>query len=179
MLGNALVPLVARLAFARLYSGFTVQNISQLRGMIQYSPAEGSPVVLTKRVKHGSISRPGRVIEHKIMTESLPKTATINVVLDPGWYKSTRSYQENPSRRPLPPLAASKRIDKWPTPRTMSPTHSGLLTARTVRDLPTTVMFTKTHNGTDQRRRQDSHGINPEFVEWLMGFPKGWTAAGV
>lgn len=59
----------------------------------------------------------------------------------------------------------------WSTPRHSSHT-SNVITTRTCRDLPTQVRFEK--NTPNHLRRGV---LNPEFVEWMMGYPKSWTRA--
>jgi len=49
---------------------------------------------------------------------------------------------------------------------------ANVLTQRTVRDLPCQVRFERS---TPDELRGGS--VNPEFVEWLMGYPRGWTRA--
>lgn len=59
---------------------------------------------------------------------------------------------------------------KWSTPRHGCTGASNYLTERSLRDLPTQVRF--------ERSTSDRHrggGVNPAFVEWLMGYPSGWT----
>lgn len=178
MLGNAVVPLVARLAFARLYSGFRIGAVGQLKGVVLHAPtiADGTvPLGSAPGVNnHGELVGK-RITVRQVSETRVPRSATITCVLDPEWFASKRVYQANSYRRPLPPVHLPITISRWPTPRTQSSTHSGLLTARTVFDTPTVVMFAKSLNGVRQPRPTTDHGINPEFVEWLMGFPRGWT----
>jgi hypothetical protein len=61
----------------------------------------------------------------------------------------------------------------WSTPRHSSHT-SNVITTRTCRDLPTQVRFER--KTPDHLRRGV---LNPEFVEWMMGYPKGYTGGWV
>jgi DNA (cytosine-5)-methyltransferase 1 len=58
--------------------------------------------------------------------------------------------------------------DYWATPRTLS-RASQTLTKRTILDLPTQVKFEI--NSTGPR----DGVVNPNWLEWLMGYPKDWT----
>ena len=60
----------------------------------------------------------------------------------------------------------------WATPRHSATGATNYLTQRSMRDLPTQVRFER---GTPDALR---HGaLSAEFVEYLMGFPIGWTLA--
>ena len=173
MLGNALVPMVARLAFVRLLSGFKTCCISEITGeVVPSSLAKGVDSNGKRKVKHGSYTR-GVIVAHTV--RETHDAAKITVVLDPTFYNTERRYQANPSRSPLPVLTTQKQLTRFPTPRKMSPTHSYALNERTIRDLPTVAMFASRVNGVKQKKTNDGNGINPEFVEWLMGFPRGHT----
>jgi hypothetical protein len=58
----------------------------------------------------------------------------------------------------------------WCTPRYCNVTISTVLTERCLKDLPTQVRFEV--NTPDALR---GGRLNPAFVEWLMGYPTGWT----
>lgn len=173
MLGNALVPMVARLAFVRLLSGFEICCISEMTGVvIPHPPTKGTISNGNKKVKHGSYTR-GVIMAHNVQEKNV--AVDVDVELDPTFYDTERQYQANPSRSPLPAFATQKQLTRFPTPRKMSPTHSYALNERTIRDLATVAMFASQVNGVKQKITTDSQGINPEFVEWLMGFPRGHT----
>ena len=89
------------------------------------------------------------------LLENLPKSGmTLNGVL----------YQQQEWVRPIAENASSS----WPTPtaRDYKGASGHKKLARRLADL------------TIQARLRDgvsTGSLNPEFVEWLMGFPKGWT----
>jgi hypothetical protein len=58
----------------------------------------------------------------------------------------------------------------WCTPRYCNVTISTVLTERCLKDLPTQVRF-EVHTPDALRGGR----LNPAFVEWLMGYPTGWT----
>jgi site-specific DNA-cytosine methylase len=66
---------------------------------------------------------------------------------------------------------AVEGVDKWATPRHGCTSACNYLTTRSLRDLPTQVRF---EASTADRHR--GGGVNPAFVEWLMGYPAGYTA---
>ena len=179
MLGNAVVPMVAMVAFARLFSGFRVNTLSQLQqGPVMYmeiSKASDS-IPFTSKIKHGSFLKfndnADFVVEHEV---AIIIHAKMRIELNPKHYVTSRVYQENSGRNPLPSLKSSIVKDKWPTPRKMAATHSYALTSRTKNDLPTVAMFASKVQGKALPRTKDGQGINPRFVEWLMGFPLDHT----
>jgi hypothetical protein len=79
------------------------------------------------------------------------------------------------STKPASPLLSSDLIIEpvvqytWATPRRSLPL-TNFLTARSVRDLATQVRFER---GTPKSMRKGC--VTPEFVEYLMGYPPGWT----
>lgn len=58
----------------------------------------------------------------------------------------------------------------WATPRASITLSARVLTERTQRDLPVQVRFEK---GTRNRHLP----VNPQWVEWLMGYGPDWTRA--
>jgi hypothetical protein len=58
----------------------------------------------------------------------------------------------------------------WATPRGGAIGSTRVLTKRSITDLGTQLRF---EAGTPDRTRPGRP--DPEFVEWLMGFPPGWT----
>ena len=84
------------------------------------------------------------------------------------------------------PMEVQGKVRQWPTPRGTDGEHGGRVTSRKARnggnliEAVSAVSFpTPTANRRDGLR---SHGVNvvtgtlnPTWVEWLMGFPRGWT----
>jgi hypothetical protein len=78
---------------------------------------------------------------------------------------------ERPSlnqRHPI--LDAPVRVRSWATPRRGMQRACRVLTKRSALDLPTQIKF---EAATEDRESP----MNPEFLEHLMGYPVGWTAA--
>ncbi len=92
----------------------------------------------------------------------------LNLVFDPAAYRASKppsaSITTERIKAPVPAL-------RWATPRYGITGGSNYLTARTIRDLVTQVRFERS---TDKATRAGS--ANPAFCEWLMGYPRGWTA---
>lgn len=64
------------------------------------------------------------------------------------------------------------------TPRLTHPPHSRKLTHRTYQDLETQLVHwdkTKKNLRKAAKKKPIEAIVNPEFVEWLMGYPPGWT----
>lgn len=92
------------------------------------------------------------------------KKPNLHLVLDPKLYKGTVKGPQTCDELPGPTIFRG-----WSTPRHSSHT-SNVLTTRTCRDLPTQVRFEKS---TPNHLRRGV--LNPEFLEWMMGYPKDWT----
>lgn len=94
-----------------------------------------------------------------------------SLCFDPSAFVSPKE----PSRQ-----LTAKRLEKpklariWATPRHGMVGACNFLTERSVRDLPTQVRFER-----DTPDHLRGGIINPEFVEWLMGYPAGWTTLAV
>lgn len=167
MLGNAIIPAVARLAFFRLYSGFAIQTYADLK---KASAVEFSRTLIGAAAKspaeHGSMDTCVKVMRVSIVVADL--------VIDPKHY-STKSL----GRGTLD--VASKKIVEpfkrqfWPTPRTSCPGYSNYLTKRTAQDLPTVALFVSSVGGLKTPRTRQGQRLSINFVEWLMGYPRNHT----
>lgn len=86
-----------------------------------------------------------------------------------------------PSNKVVKPRGASRyTFNHWSTPLSTKWTPSKIGTNRTAFHLPNQILYEKDtrmymrHSGKED---VDDWIVNPEFVEWLMGFPTGWTVA--
>lgn len=91
------------------------------------------------------------------------------LVFDPRVFRSAKPpgallVKEGILDRPI-----TKKL--WATPRRSCTGAGNFLTERLSHDLPTQIRF---EIGTNDKIR--SGKVSPEFVEYLMGFPIGWTA---
>jgi DNA (cytosine-5)-methyltransferase 1 len=172
MLGNALVPAAARLAFARLYSGFEIKTLTDLESK---SIIAWNNMVAGKMVS--AIPRHGGSHGTAFIAASLPRVVprTMRITLDPKHYSTNQEYQKNSLRVPSPLVKKPITKSLFPTPRASLATHGHVLSERTVRDLPTFVMYMSNMEGHRFTKTCDKDSINPKFVEWLMGFPPGHT----
>lgn len=100
-------------------------------------------------------------------SEAISKVKTFpDIVLDPRHFTA---YKEGDHARRL-------KMTLFPTPRAQMWRRSYTLTARTSRDLPTFVLFVKNIGGVAMERPESDMVVNIAFVEWLMGYPRGWTS---
>jgi DNA (cytosine-5)-methyltransferase 1 len=161
MLGNSIVPMAARTAFYRLYSGFN--------GGLSYRP--DCVLAASGTAKHACIIA-GRVVKCKSVPSKLPD---MRIILDPAHFRTKKEYVANPSRPKRSPAVSEPFILKaWPTPRTGGITHSHNLSKRTASDLATVAMYASSVNGVRQAKTDDGMRMNVTFVEWLMGYPRGY-----
>lgn len=195
MCGNSVVPDAVRAAFAYLVDDIALRK---RMGPAAYARDTDEPPLYkpwrqghaaTRWPSHGHVSatplpeavpvrrRAGAVAKANLVPFAarwgpnvLRTTPFPNILVDP------RSFQ---SHRPMASSLTQKRLRKpvkcryWSTPR-----HGNIgacihLTSRTIRDLPSQIRFEK-------RTPQELRGghVAPEFLEWMMGYPIGWTDAG-
>jgi hypothetical protein len=93
------------------------------------------------------------------------KIKPLDLMLDPRNYDSGRELH-NTTPIITTPLARTR----YPTPRYGNDTVMNGLSYRATTDLGTFLRFER--NTPDEIRGMRT---NPTFVEWLMGFPDGWT----
>ena len=109
------------------------------------------------------VPQAARAAFHRIVTGKTVETvpATRPLCLDPQAFKgkSLRSPSSTVIRKIL-----------WATPLATSTTASQILTERNSRLLPNQLRFER-----DTPDNLRLGWMNPRFVEWLMGYPKGWT----
>ena len=157
LLGNAVVPDAARHAFLHL---------------LRPSPngKAGAKLPLSE-VKLWPDS--GMVQGAALLTLPSPaaphRRAPLPITLVPEKHARPQGYIP---KNKLSPLRGPTTRPYWATPRAGLTGASQVLTERTSRDLPTQVRH---EAGTPDRER--ACPVAPEFLEWLMGYPRGWTRA--
>lgn len=167
LLGNSIVPCVARLAFFMLASGFRQADICATKLIMD----EASPALRTTVDE----SRPGFEFPRWGGVDSC------SVYSIPTWHfkrpnLSLRLFQNRDLTIPLSekitsPVINSQQMQLWSTPRAGCVGSSRILTERSSRDLPTQVRF---EEGTPDELR--SGQLNPDWIEVvLMGYPSGYT----
>lgn len=170
LLGNSVIPDVVRFAFLYLWTGSRM-SFSKVFAATSYPrqlPDESTATVSSTPPANGMAT-------DKDVVKALPPPRGIldlpksrQRVLDPKAY--VRTGAKNPINT-LEPHAAPITITTWATPR-FGGGGSKVLTSRTERDLGTQLRF-----ASDTPNALREGDPNPEFVEWLMGFPRGWTDA--
>ena len=86
---------------------------------------------------------------------------------------------------PVPGTDSESKLDFYPTPR-RGITHASSLSERSVRDLPTILVYCRetrealTSAGVTLPAERPMHSLltpSARYVEWLMGYPRDWTRA--
>lgn len=169
MLGNAIVPLAARTAFVRLMTGFETPFLDpKKRITIHFRPVEGpSP-------SRGA-GQNGCVVDGKRIRVPKPVPSprkSLQIVLDPKHYRSDAAPSSLISTE-----VVRRKVTKtaWPTPRHGNTGNCNVLTKRSMDDLPTVALFASSVLGKQLRKTGPGDKVNPEFVEWLMGYPRHHT----
>lgn len=183
LMGNSVVPDAVRYAFLYLASRFThvpVRSLSTKSGWhVEPAPRPSSAAVhlarageppKLKRWPRCCIYTPaGEMVPHPSLPPYRPGLQ-LKLVFDSHLYKAPQGYSE---LKIYPILRRPVVAKSWATPRHGVTGASNALTQRTVRDLPSQVRFERS---TPNRLRPGA--VNPVFVEWLMGYPAGWTRGG-
>jgi DNA (cytosine-5)-methyltransferase 1 len=163
-LGYSVVPDVVRAAFMFLAAGFVPVAIAATSLTL-------APVGLTKRVTDGlPFPKAGVVTSKRTIwrAASYPSCSiTESIELVPGAFKSSK-----PPAKALTSgmLVAPKVLTLWGTPGPRLGT-ANYLSQRNNRMIHVQLRFEK--NTPDHLRKGRT---SPGFLEWLMGYPPGWTA---
>lgn len=163
ILGNSVVPCCVALAFRMLWSGCTTTI-----GQFEAHDAALTPAAPLERArtKHFGCAVDGVPRACAKPTGLVPKP-DLRIVLDPTAYDAGEGYEAPRNARPK---SEPYSIPVWPSPRHLNGWRGAkTLTWRGRGDLGTAVRFATSTAG-------DREGFtNPEFIEWLMGYPSGWT----
>ena len=166
VLGNAVVPDAVRLAFLRLFTIGKVRRIS--KGNAKYVvSACAKPAQKKPGVKGASIT-----IADKVGTRFVQAFAPIEggapplkIILNP---RAIRMPITISPLRTSPLVQKPLMLGRWSTPRHGNIGPCQVLTERSSRDLSTQIKF-------EQHTQNRNSPANPEFGEWLMGLPVGFT----
>jgi site-specific DNA-cytosine methylase len=176
MLGNSVVPDAVRYAFVYLVSRcthvpVTLDTPSRWKLVTSYQPYSKQRQRKSDDIqswpKHGILTVNGNI--ENIVVELTPfrKQHLKKLVFDPSCFKSTQA----PSPLMRADLVTTPKVQyTWSTPRHGNVGMCNYLTERSIRDLDTQIRFERK---TPKRLRKGP--VNPVFVEYMMGYPPGWT----
>jgi hypothetical protein len=171
LLGYSIVPDIVRLAFLLCWTG--------LRGPVPDILSSGKwtltfPLTTSRTKAVPTVGGALLAGDTEIMNVSIPKgiapenpAPSSQIVLVPDAYISHKEKNPNQTARPL---TKPTILRAWASPRGTMMQASGVLTVRSQRDLPTQLRFEQ-----DTPNAIRSGFPNPTWIEWLMGFPTGWT----
>ncbi len=170
-LGNSVVPDCVNLAFRALWTGLAVplDDLWDLEGPVDLKPASPAPAKTRVSARYG-VGVDGVVVPALPPPGVVPKP-NLRIPLDPEAFVRPDGYRGSP--RVGTPLLEPMYLSTWPAPRYSNGWRGAkTLTYRGRGDLGTAVRF-----AADNRAKYtDRVGYtNPEFAEWLMGYPTGWT----
>jgi hypothetical protein len=167
MMGNGVVPDVVRLAFCWLFAGGVAGGADASATQLTLRrPPPGKPFA------PGAQRLCGTFVGKKVLSIECPRglraRPNLGLVLDPA-------------ALPLPerinPLMTTERLTQpiglqtWATPRRGITHGARVLTRRCKQDLPTQLRFERSTPAGSR-----AGYVNPQWVEWLMGFDTDWTA---
>lgn len=177
MLGNSVVPDAVRFAFFALASAFTHRDITS--SSLEFT----LPLHIKSYINQAKIPavNPKTISSHGFclsQNEFYNYTPVRNVYRQLRKQRPVKSLSLNPehnldnSNETNIPInnhvKTIVKMSRWSTPRYGNILPSRCLTIRGLRDLPNQIRFErKTKNRYDP--------INSEFIEFLMGYPLGWT----
>jgi hypothetical protein len=171
MLGNAVVPDAARLAFMMLFTGFRVPapQLWDAPCLALARPEQaGKPLGKDPAKRRYGSWIDGVFERHALPAGTIPPRPDLGLSLVPFSYK-TDAMPKAPEHHIL---KEPRHRSLWASPRGANLGASGVLTERAVRDLYTQLRFEKS------TPEEERYGFpNPVWVENLMGFPPNWTAA--
>ena len=168
LLGNSVVPDAVRAAFLMLWEGLDGTSIQETMAKTAWTFKRP---VLTAALYKSSDMAGGVLISgmHKIKAFKVPKPLERSgIVLDPTVFTSPKP--PNPAQT-VQKITERHPMRGWATPRKNN-SVANVLTLRTNNDLGTQLRFEASTPDTVR----DGYPA-PEWVEWLMGFPPGWTSA--
>jgi site-specific DNA-cytosine methylase len=187
MLGNAIVPAVAHLAFIRLFTAFAPPIIGN--GRIKFAETTGGRVVETTsslkpvasrepQLSHGYSCGTGGPKAPEMFRKTVepvpPSKRKFRIVVDPTHFRAPKDAREYTGPR-APAVLHKVVLSTWPTPRAGARGHCNVLSERAIRDVSSVAMFCSEWEGVKMPRPTKHHVTSPEFLEWLMGFPLGHT----
>ena len=173
MLGNSVVPECARAAFITLMSGYRLDPTAEVLKegrVLSLTDPSFRDVEKSKRYYKWGVAVGGGDNRRSLLYEADDppmRTPDLQLEVQPRAVrlKAVGNISVPRLRRPV-------KLSAWPTPRHGVTGAVNVITHRTIRDLPSVVRF---EARTPDRLRT---GVtNPGFVEWMMGFPRGWTDA--
>lgn len=167
LLGNTVVPTVARAAFIALFTGLT-QDFQALLHATEWTFQR--PVmedVQTKKETFCGMWHDGRHVPLRPPSMNLGLKRPLGLVIDPTLFVSPKERQEKKNQTFAPLLEQERAIPFWATPRCRMGS-SNYLTRRTSTDLITQIRF--------ERQTEHRYGyVCSEFLEWMQGYPVGYT----
>ena len=147
---------------------------SPARGAASRLSALGNAVVpacsrLAMRVMYEDArAQPGGPARQLLITAADAPSVGGPTLLDPGVRAAVCGRKLSPAHT-TPALTVPRALRRWATPRRSCWYRNNVLTLRGAGDLCTQVLFE-----VNTVNREDP--VNVEWVEWLMGYPAGYTA---
>jgi hypothetical protein len=194
-LGNSLVPDAARAAFLHLMAAGRRPVHTLAPKTLALEPTDPDILTRVPRTRsnvprHGWVDAPADVpqadvpqadapaeaaqpttirgLPEPILT-FVPPAARLRLIMDPAVYAEAHGATSN-ALRTAERITTATVMPHWATPRHGMLGACHVLSSRSIRDLPTQVRF---EQGTPDAVRTGH--LRSEFVEWMMGYPQGWT----
>ena len=187
MMGNSVVPPTVRLAFAYLIQGTIIdprsppntlnvwQKQDRIQSMKRWTKMGAYPTFGFADCCANDNKKSGGIDIYVASSPEMPlkRLKSIDVELDPKLDGPTldKSIDDKHQRISTEILKKPVKLHSYATPRACNSTqYCRVLTTRCMRDLGTQLHFAS-HVADDARFGK----VNPQFLEFLMGFPRDWT----
>jgi hypothetical protein len=132
------------------------------QGRLYFQLAPSTP--RTDETESGSLptygAKPGQRIPTPTASDHIERKSTS---------KEKLNYQTNKS------VTLDRFVKMWPTPASRDYKDTGVLRAKVRKDGKNRVDTLGRVVGVEVEHLENPGSLNPMFVEWLMGFPSGWT----
>lgn len=186
LMGNSVVPDAVRYAFLFLASRGAqaqapVRSLSTAAGWALIQAPEIAAQLLASKARQpprmaawppcgiylscGKMLKPPRPAPYRAELD-------LDLEFDARLYRPAKGHKYSALKR-YPSLRRRVYAKCWATPRHNMTGASAAITRRTKGDLPTQVRFERS----TPNHLRPGGAVNPVFVEWLMGYPEGWTRA--
>lgn len=169
LLGNTLVPTVARVAFLSLFTGLSMplSDLVSRREWVYTPCSPAKPGRDSAKLMYCGLYRDGMFHPVCKPINDLNLVRPRHLVLDPTVYVSNKPRMSKKKIKPSPLMQEPHTIQFWSTPRTNNE-PSNYLTKRSHSDLSTQIRF--------EQSTENRYGyVNPEYVDWMQGYPRNWT----
>lgn len=172
LLGNSVVPDVVRMAFMMCWTGLekSALDLRKASAIKLVKPDAGPPVSKSEDTPRQGFVGPDAALRPLPKPLGLRPRPGLRIVLDPKAHRPPSDYEAR-AEATSGFVTKPQVIDHWATPRhNVGYIAAQRLTNRCMRDLGSQLRFAR-----DTPKALRKGYTNPDWGDWLMGYPVGWT----